>query len=210
MRSQGVPYFVGPESYLRRARQRLDEARHDSLFYAAFELRCGIEARMHECLEAQADVSRKKKHGWKIAVLGKEIERAFRTGDRVVEITLDGLDGRPPIVLYYTPVTSKLRGMAERLGGLLHAMKSYKDDGDEWWNETRNYLEGVYDELRDATSGTVLAPPLLWKKTRITMQIKARDSDPNGGITGLGEVGGRLSIRVRYLDRLPSHAPETA
>jgi len=205
-----VSYSVIPEAYLLRARQRLDEAGQESLFYAAFELRCGIEARMQEVLEAQADVSRKKKHGWKIAKLGKEIERVFRIGDKIVEITIDRLDGTRPVVLYYTPVSSTLRKMAEQLGDLLHAMKAYKDDSDEWWNGTRNYLEAVYVELRNATFGALLGPPLLNRKTgRIIMNVQVRDSGPNGGRTALGEIGSEVSFEVRYLDRLPPRAQET-
>jgi hypothetical protein len=50
-------YGIHSRSYLKRARQRLDEGYPESLFYAAFELRCGVESRMKEYLDAQDHIS---------------------------------------------------------------------------------------------------------------------------------------------------------
>ena len=44
-------YKITSRDYLSRARICLDEGSNRFLFYAAFELRCGIEARMREYLE---------------------------------------------------------------------------------------------------------------------------------------------------------------
>ena len=68
---------MSSRDYAARARARLDEDSHASLFYAAFELRCGIEARLQEYLHAQRDVSKKAKKGWRPAVLGQQLERRF-------------------------------------------------------------------------------------------------------------------------------------
>ncbi len=57
-------YLVNSRNYLLRARKRLDEKTPASLFYAAFELRCGVESRMQEYLDAQDHISqRRKRHG---------------------------------------------------------------------------------------------------------------------------------------------------
>ncbi len=69
-----MDYKISSRDYLKRAKKRLDEGSLESLFYASFELRCGVEARMQEYLAAQKDVSKKKKHGWKIPKSAKSLE----------------------------------------------------------------------------------------------------------------------------------------
>src|SRR5436190_2225371 len=59
-------YGIDSVDYLRRARARLDEGTCEGLFYAAFELRSGTEARLQEYLDAREDVAKHKKKGWKI------------------------------------------------------------------------------------------------------------------------------------------------
>jgi hypothetical protein len=55
-------------------------------FYAAFELRCGIEARMRQYLRAREDVSDKKAKGWQLNRLARDIEAAFRTGNKFIRM----------------------------------------------------------------------------------------------------------------------------
>jgi hypothetical protein len=45
-------YGISSRDYLARARGELVSGRPERLFYAAFELRAGIEQRLHEYLEA--------------------------------------------------------------------------------------------------------------------------------------------------------------
>ena len=82
-----MSYGVSSRSYFRRAEKLLGDSTPESLFYAAFELRCGIEARMQQYLEAQKQISAKKRNGWQIAKLAKNIERIFRTGDKIAKFT---------------------------------------------------------------------------------------------------------------------------
>ncbi|MGI2856448.1 hypothetical protein ACRTDR_20040 [Shewanella algae] len=55
-----MSYGVSSKDYLSRAKELIAEDRIESLFYAAFEIRCGIEARMNEYLEVQKHISNKK------------------------------------------------------------------------------------------------------------------------------------------------------
>ena len=104
-----MSYDVLSRSYLRRAEKLLSDATPESLFYAAFELRCGIEARMYQYLEVQKQVSAKKKKGWQINKLATNIERIFRTGDKVARFAFRKRGRKKPFaVFYYTPVNSKL------------------------------------------------------------------------------------------------------
>jgi hypothetical protein len=79
-----MSYGISSRDYLQRAMTRIAEGSSEVLFYAAFELRCGIEARMQEYLHAWDHVSKKKRNGWRIAELGRNIERAFRARDTFV------------------------------------------------------------------------------------------------------------------------------
>jgi hypothetical protein len=50
-----MEYYVYPGAFLERAQKLLDafdEGHEPSLFYAALELRYGIEAHLHRCLQA--------------------------------------------------------------------------------------------------------------------------------------------------------------
>ncbi len=160
-------YGINARDYLRRARDPLDEQREESLFYAAFELRAGVEARLQQSLEAHKDRQKRRKRGWRVSKMGKEAERAFRTGDSVRRLTITDLEtGSISFSGFYTPVTKNLRKMAERLGELLHCAKGPYGDNDEWWDETRHVAEEVYRELATACAGTILGPPMYHAGTR--------------------------------------------
>lgn len=192
---------------MRRARKQLNEGTSQSLFYAAFELRCGIEARMQQYLGAQEQISKKKKKGWEIAKLAKNLEKVFRTGDKIIEFAFfDIKNENIEHVFYYTPVNSKLAKMGQKLGDYLHAMKTYRPENDPWWAGTRNFLEDVYFELQKANKGTILGVPLLDKKTRsIDMTVEpAENEDIVSLFQRIRSPGSKIKVRVTYLDDLPS------
>ena len=59
---------------------------------------------MQEYLYVQDDISKKKRQGWQVAKLGKEIERVFKIRDRIFELTLNRLDDSAPTILCYIPI----------------------------------------------------------------------------------------------------------
>jgi len=62
-----ISYGFASDNYLQRARMQLDGKTCEGLFYAAYELRCGIEARMREYLDGH-DIyqkGRRKNGNWK-------------------------------------------------------------------------------------------------------------------------------------------------
>jgi hypothetical protein len=91
----GEGYDVTSRGYLERADVRLAEGTAQALFYAALELRSGIAARMQQYLQARDEVSKRKKQGWRVANLAKDIEQVFRTGDKVVEFSINEESGTP-------------------------------------------------------------------------------------------------------------------
>lgn len=64
---RSLTYTVTAACYLDRARAELASDDPARLFYAAFELRAGIEARLKEYLEHALDVPKKQKREWAIA-----------------------------------------------------------------------------------------------------------------------------------------------
>jgi hypothetical protein len=202
-----VDYRIHSRDYLHRARKCLDSGTPESLFYAAFELRCGIEARMQQYLEAQDHISEKMKKGWQIAKLAKNIEKTFKSGDKIVEYAiLDQETETIRYVLYYTPVNSKLKKLGEKLGDYLHAMRKYRPEDDPWWGRTRDFLEEEYTELQKANIGTLQGVPLLNTQTRqINMSVEPTDDKEKDSLMRLiGNPGTKIIFRVSYLNELPN------
>ena len=199
-------YGMWARDYLRRARQRLDDGTHEALFYAAFELRCGIESRMRQYLLAQEDVSRKRRKGWRLASLGKELEKAFHSRDRIAELTFLERDTKKVIGVYcYTPVTRTLEKEGERLGDYLHCMKRKREPSDQWWDEMRERLERTCQELEVACFGTLQGMPLFYPRTgEIRMNIEV-STEGEGADKNPFEClkGTALVCSVRYLESLP-------
>ena len=152
-------YGTDVYAYLVRARRQLDSGGHDALFYAAFELRCAVESRLQQYLDARDDIAKHRKKGWRIAAAEKELSKVFKDGRTIVELQLtESTAGR--LRLFYTPVTKALVSAAERLGDLLHHRKTDLDNSDACWAKIRGFLEKTFSSLEFASAGTLLAPPM--------------------------------------------------
>lgn len=198
-------YEISARAYLKRARERLDAGTAEDLFYAAFELRAGIQARMQEYLSAQEAIARHKKEDWQLGKLARSIEDAFHLGDRIAEVAIYDPQAEAVIaVFYYTPVTSELKRNGERLGEILHAMQRCRREEDAWWTETRSFMEEVFRRLESACAGTLLCPLLKERGTnRVVMRIEMFE-EPNGHeLLGRLQPGFAGKVRVQYLDELP-------
>lgn len=197
-------YDCSARGYLRRARQLAMKGDFDSLFYAAFELRCGIEARMREYLEVADDICEKKKQGWEIPKLAKNLEKAFMAGDKTVEVTFSA--SNKECRLFYTPVTARLRSQGERLNDYRHAMKGPRKADDPWWRVLRTLLEATCEELALATKGTLLGPPLLHPNGKTIKTHNELEVEPltDKMMIEIASVGKISNVSFRYLDSLPS------
>ena len=157
-----MSYGISSRDYLGRARQRLADGCNESLFYAAFEIRCGVEARMLEYLEVQKHVSKKKRQGWQVAKLARNIENVFRIGekDTVLRI-INKYTNELEFEARYTPVKSPLKKAVEKFGNYLHSAKKHHPDDSEFWNNFRKELDIAACQLEVATSGRLLGPLLM-------------------------------------------------
>lgn len=206
-----MAYAISSRDYLRRAEERLEEGTPPALFYAALELRCGVEARMKEYLDVWDHISKKKKKGWRIAELGSNLEQAFRLGSRVVRWAVSDRGTNELIVcLYHTPVLQTLQGRAQRFGDYLHSQKKFRPDNDLWWSTLRNELGEARTELEFANTGTLLGPPLLKKSTgKVDMKLEILPGEDPRQAASL--VAGReVLIDVSYPRTLPDRLEKEA
>ncbi|MES9906529.1 MAG: hypothetical protein ABW168_28090 [Sedimenticola sp.] len=206
-------YEISSRNYLGRARECLAEGSSQSLFYAAFELRCGIESRMSEYLEVWEHISKKKKKGWRIAEMGRNVEEAFKTGNKIVRWAVHDKSTNELIVcLYYTPVTSALKKSGEKLGNYLHSMKRHKVPSDHFWIKLRNDLESAYEKLAIANTGTLLGPPLMKSDTgqvdmRVELPNENQQQNPLGPIM---DTGIEIKVNLSYISHLPKKLEKQA
>lgn len=207
-----VGYRITSRDYLERANTLLVKGSVPELFYAAFELRCGVQQRLSEYADAHDEVEDLKRRGWRIPSLAKAVEALFRSGDGIVEIQMQDGQGSPRFSLFYTPVTADLRSRVGRLDEYLHAVSEYRASSDPWWAKMRADLDAVRDGLRLATSGTLLGPPL----TRDVVGGKPRSFRfvCEGGTPGLSDdelrtLVGRTGERRRMAVRRHAQPPPT-
>lgn len=152
--------------------RRFDEADDvHALFYAALQLRLGIEHRLYDYVDAE------------LRSLGREGElvrdyvatRLLRSLQQLDPDTADASlltitneqTGKSAAPMAYTPVTMELARDHGRLGDLLHAKffrsnpywytrKSLAGHGSRSLADCRAYLAEVVERLRYSTSGTLL------------------------------------------------------
>lgn len=197
-------YGVSSRDYLARAKKTLRRGTSADLFYAAFELRCGIEARLQQYLECQSHISRKKKDGWRIPEIGRTMDNVFRDANKCVRWAFhESHSGELLIALYYTPVGPGLQKSGQKLGNYLHSMKVFRPPEDPWWQMFRSELEGVSMDLETANRGTLLGPPLTKGGdggVDINMEIPpGEDSD----VFFKRLFNRAVEIKIAYFDSIP-------
>jgi 3-hydroxy-3-methylglutaryl CoA synthase len=193
--------------YLRRARRRLAEGTDEALFYAAFELRCGIEAKLQDHLKASQEVAKHKRKGWKINQASREIEKAFKTGDKVVEYRIFTDDEKFLFCLFHTPVTRQIQKAAKRLGELLHFLSVDTTENKQWWKRTRSFLNETADGLAFINRGTISGPILQSGEHAKTIQFfLVEDSAITNMVQQHLTKGKGLRYSGHLWDQLPEHA----
>lgn len=203
-----MEYSINSKAYLNRARKWLDENTKEGLFYAAFELRCGIESRLLQYWEANKHIHQMKKAGWEIPKIARDLEKAFIRRDKIARIdVLDSAGRELRISLYFTPVTKDLEALGGKIGNLMHCPKQFRTSDDPWWDQTREFLEQVYAELEKANKGTLLGVPVLQRKTNsVHLEMETKSGENIEDLQRkLGELGERILIEVHYLDDLPEN-----
>ena len=194
-----MDYGISSRDYLARAKRCLERDDIENLFYAAFEIRCGVEARMEEYLDAQEHISQKRRQGWQVAKLARNIENAFRLGEKDAVLRILNKDTKEvEFEARYTPVKVSLRKRVEKLGNFLHSAKKYHPPDDAFWGRFREDLESAIEELERATSGRLLGPLLLHpNKKRVYMSLEIPTDEEREIVTNF-RVGTESILQVTY------------
>jgi hypothetical protein len=168
-------YCVESLCFLQRAEQLLEEfdaGNEAAFFYAAFELRMGIEAKLYRTIDAAMGTRNQAHKEYSATKLLKKLaeidEAALSEG--TLRFRPEGDPSASWAGLKYTPVTKKLAKAHGKLGGFLHA--NFFGKHPHWYRpeksagpqrrtlkDWRELLGEVAEELREANSGTLLAPP---------------------------------------------------
>jgi hypothetical protein len=156
-----MKYSVQSKDYLSRARRERDSNDISRLFYSAYELRAGVEARLHEyrdCLRNE-----KRDNIWKVRILKREIENISDRFEKPVTIHLYNPITSQRTALRYVPITDELKNIAERLGSYLHCLPTNKVRQHKNMDELTSLVDRGIVLLKEAVSGELLSPPMFKK-----------------------------------------------
>jgi hypothetical protein len=152
-------YGTASRDYLARAQALRASGRPESLLYAGLEIRCGIEARLHEYLAGAAKVAIVKRDLWQIRHLAREVESAFDVHTKAVVITFSHPETGEKMKIEYTPVTPELRKIGEKLGDFLHFTPAHGATTARFIERLASVVDLGISGLAFATRGTLLGPP---------------------------------------------------
>jgi hypothetical protein len=196
--TENYPFLRFPTSaraFLSRAIEHLNRFEHEetveSFFYAALELRFGIEARLNEYLAAELRSSGKDSKSVSEYVATKLLKRLLLINPdagRASTLRLTGVEDGHTTVLQFTPVTPRLAAIHGQLGELLH-YKFFINN--EHWNFRKSlggtphssiadYIpllkEGI-SELDTASSGSLLSNPRFTQLVQEIMKEEINESN---------------------------------
>jgi len=171
-------YNIPSVSFLERARNNIEvfdeEEKPEFLFYAALELRYGIEARLNEYIDASMKRQKnspkriKEYSASKLLKILAGLEPESKNHSRLT-ISIPGTNISS--TLEYTPVTQELASAYGKLGEILHFKffrnnphwyykdRIIEDLGDKSLLDYRDLLISFSNELEAANRGILLAPP---------------------------------------------------
>lgn len=197
-------YSVASADYVDRIKALLDGDTPASLIYAALELRCGVEARLREYIDTIDHIPKAQKKEWAVAKLGRSIESAYRTGDKIMIFTIIFSEDGAQLQLMYTPVSKRLQDIAKRLGDYLHAPRPSEIENPAWWQQLRNLLAEAYPLLKLACTGELVGLPLIHRPTnRLKAQVLLSSDDPRSVFLPRITQGAQHTLRVEYIEPIP-------
>lgn len=198
-------YFTSAQSYLRRARERILEGKMESLFYAAFELRACIEARVVEYAEALPNI-KGKITSWQLAKARLALNRAVP--DRRFTLLTIQIDGAQHTVTH-TPIPNEVWKNVGRLGDYLHYRHEFDGTDDEQLREFAELVLSVYKDAWIACKGDLIGPLLGRGKpgSKLTALIRFDSPDAhqfNKFVQAAVTDGRQVTLDIKYPEQLPS------
>ena len=159
-RPQAITDFRGTaRECLKRAKELRQTGEAGKLFYAALEIRFGIEARLYEYLTAPGESICLQSIPWRLASLKKSVDGLHGAILHPIKVTFFDPTSDNPVICEYTPVTEKLKKIGERIGDYLHYKPQRRQDTAKMEAELGALIDIGTQELAVATRGTFLRPP---------------------------------------------------
>lgn len=176
------------------------------LLYAALEIRLGIEARLHEYLDAAQKSAILKKRGWQVSKLAKDLDRRYKAKTKIVSFMILGIDGTSNRTFLFTPVTDRAKKIAEQLGNYLHYSERVNQAEGAWRNRLELLVTEGIGELTISTTGTLLAPPMWNRQTGVVRVVHDTFGvDTVDSLTQkVGKKGELLQVQIEYHDSIPT------
>lgn len=200
----GYEYDIGSEGYLERARDRILENKAASLFYAALELRCFVEARQDIYLEAQKDYARSIPSRWKIGSQWKALRAVTR--DHKIQHIHFTFDNGFEYDAYHIPVSESLRNMGERMGDLVHSQSEYYPPDHDWWKTTRDNIIAAYRQAWVCQRGNMLSPVLIAEDKamgNISLTFRKHCEEDLAALR-IMQMNREMTVRVDYPEKPPA------
>ncbi len=170
-----VNYNSSSLDFLDRARKQLslfDAGNIESLFYAALELRMGIEARVCEYLEHSLNNKKpSKQKEYHAEKLFAKLLKNNPDAEQSLELLIGKKGSTNLSAFKYTPVKKEFLDYYKKLGEIVH-YKFFINNEQSWYVKEklqkygekplfdyRDFLEKVASELEEANKGDLLAHP---------------------------------------------------
>jgi|GEM_PF-2929560 len=154
-------YDIRPLGYLKRAGQQLKSDTLQSLFYAALELRCAIEARAREQLFSLKRIPPKTIKLWHAEKIMAELNKMVKGAMTPMTIRIRMKSSKQKIDPFtYKPIDKRILSEYGKLGDLLHAPKNKLTEEDI--KKRKKNLWIVMEEVDKRCRGHMLHPPE-WK-----------------------------------------------
>lgn len=195
-------YGISADDYLARAKSRLQENNPEALFYSAFELRCFVEARQDDYLDAQKEYARSIPKAYKVGDQGKALDRIFDS--QQIQSFRFVMAGGEHFQGYHVPVTRKLRQEAGWLDNLRHAQLKFRGPDDPWWTVTRKRVLEIYRLVWICAQGNMPSPAFLSNGNSIGDLRLYGDPEELQRLMAAIPVGSRGIMKVNYLKSPPA------
>lgn len=197
-------FGVAAPDYLGRARARIVEGRAETLFYAALELRCAIEARQQEYLEAQEKYRKELPEAWRVRLQNRELQRVYQ-GKAIQRLEFVYEDGNQQ-VMHYVPVSNHLLQLVGKLDAYRHAQMKYHPPGDQWWETFSSRVLKCYRQTWVVLRGDLVSPALLGPANengnKTFEMVQSLPADEREKLKF--RVGTLSTVKVSYLNSAPA------
>lgn len=195
-------YDVRASEFAYRAKELIASKQAEQLFYAALEVRMGVEARLQEYVRANAEIHSHLRNGWRIHSLAKGLDEHFQRARDSAQVTISIRGEKDPVlVLRYTPVCAELEVIAQRLGDYLHFRTHRVVRNHEWWKQFRELVTRGQFLLEVSCSGNLLGPLIFNPVTKQLKYAAEPSADANvdyGFLNAIAAAWNAVEVSVVY------------